>query len=114
MSTRPGLSKRLLTGANTTFSDVHAVSARAFFLSTLKCFFEGKRHLFKDLYADEMDWEWDGYPVLFLDLNIEKYKIPDTLDAVLLNNIISWEKEYDIKPEILSWMTLSRTSVMVM
>lgn len=87
---------------------------KSLFLSTLKCFFEGKRHLFKDLYADEMDWEWDGYPVLFLDLNIEKYKIPDTLDAVLLNNIISWEKEYDIKPEILSWMTLSRTSVMVM
>lgn len=73
---------------------------KSLFLSTLKCFFEGKRHLFKGLYADEMDWEWEEYPVLFLDLNIEKYKTRDTLDAILLNNIINWEKEYDIKPEI--------------
>ncbi|MDE6536472.1 MAG: AAA family ATPase [Muribaculaceae bacterium] len=32
---------------------------KSLFLSTLKCFFEGKRELFKGLYADSMDWDWE-------------------------------------------------------
>ena len=47
---------------------------KSLFLSTLKCFFEGKRDLFKGLYADTMDWDWQDYPVLHLDLNTLKYK----------------------------------------
>ena len=37
---------------------------KSLFLNTLKCFFEGKRQLFKGLYADSMDWDWEPYPVL--------------------------------------------------
>ena len=41
---------------------------KSLFLDTLKCFFEGKRHLFEGLYADSMEWDWEPYPVLKLDL----------------------------------------------
>ena len=43
---------------------------KSLFLSTLKCFFEGKRELFKGLYIDTIDWDWEPYPVLHLDQNI--------------------------------------------
>lgn len=49
---------------------------KSLFLSTLKSFFQGKRELFKDLYADSLDWNWKSYPVLYLDLNVEKYQTP--------------------------------------
>ena len=73
---------------------------KSLFLNTLQCFFEGKRHLFKGLYADTMHWEWEPYPVLKLDLNIEKYQTPDALDAVIENTLSEWERRYGIKPEI--------------
>ena len=60
---------------------------KSLFLSTLKCFFEGKRDLFKDLYADKMNWDWEPYPLLYLDLNTGSYRddneLPDILDRQL-------------------------------
>lgn len=73
---------------------------KSLFLSTLKCFFQGKRHLFKGLYADSMEWDWEPYPVLYLDLNIEKYHTPETLDEVVRNSLTEWEAEYDVVPII--------------
>lgn len=63
---------------------------KSLFLDTIKCFFEVKRHLFKDLYADTMDWdwEWEPYPVLKLDLNTEKYDTSEALDGVIGNLLI--------------------------
>ena len=72
---------------------------KSLFLNTLQCFFEGKRHLFKGLYADTMDWEWEPYPVLKLDLNTEKYKTPDALDAVVATHLKEWEEEYGVTPD---------------
>ena len=72
---------------------------KSLFLNTLQCFFEGKRHLFKGLYADSMDWEWEPYPILKLDLNTEKYKTPDALDAVVATHLKEWEEEYGVTPD---------------
>ena len=73
---------------------------KSLFLSTLKCFFEGKRELFKGLYADTMDWDWEEYPVLHLDLNISKYKDEKELDDVIEQHLLNWEREYDITPDV--------------
>lgn len=69
---------------------------KSLFLSTLKCFFEGRRELFKGLYADTIDWGWDSYPVLYLDINIEKYKTCESLYQVLDNNLSIWEEAYGV------------------
>ena len=69
---------------------------KSLFLSTLKCFFEGKRELFKGLYADTMDWDWQDYPVLHLDLNTLKYKSTEELDSLLDMQMGKWEKKYGI------------------
>ncbi len=69
---------------------------KSLFLSTLQCFFEGKRDLFKGLYIDSMDWEWEEYPVLRLDLNYNSYEESGQLDSVLNTTFTAWEEKYGV------------------
>lgn len=69
---------------------------KSLFLSTLKCFFEGRRELFKGLYADSMNWDWESYPVLHIALNMMDYKKPVMLEPLLDSFLREWEKEYGI------------------
>lgn len=72
---------------------------KSLFLDTLKCFFEGKRHLFKGLYADTMKWDWEPHPVLKLDFNTGKYKTPEDFDEVISYHLEKWEKIYEVANE---------------
>ena len=72
---------------------------KSLFLSTLKCFFEGKRELFKDLYADTIDWDWEEYPVIYFDLNNQQFRQDSDfsdLDNILNYTIKTLEKKWDI------------------
>ena len=69
---------------------------KSLFLSTLKYFFEGHRELFKGLYIDSLDWDWQQYPVLHLDLNTDKYAEQGVLDSVLDNLFKEWEAKYGV------------------
>ncbi|MDE6795973.1 MAG: ATP-binding protein [Muribaculaceae bacterium] len=69
---------------------------KSLFLSTLQQFFEGKRELFKGLYIDSVKWDWEAYPVLRLDLNMERYAEPGKLDDVLDKIFRGWEAKYGI------------------
>ena len=69
---------------------------KSLFLSTLRYFFEGRRDLFKGLYIDSTDWDWEQYPVLHLDLNSDKYDEPGRLDDVLNTLFVRWEEKYGI------------------
>ncbi|MBD5278743.1 MAG: AAA family ATPase, partial [Bacteroides sp.] len=53
--------------------------------------------LFKGLYIDSSDWKWEPYPVLYLDLNTDKFAEPGILDGVLDNLFNEWEARYDIQ-----------------
>ena len=70
---------------------------KSLFLDTLRCFFEGKRELFKGLYADTMDWDWEKYPVFYLDFNNRKYREEKKLDLFLDEFLSFYEKKYDIE-----------------
>lgn len=69
---------------------------KSLFLSTLRYFFEGERRLFKGLYVDGIDWEWDAYPVLYLDLNANRYAGEHVLDSIVENLIVEWEAKYEV------------------
>jgi len=71
---------------------------KSLFLSMMECFFQGRRELFKGLYADTMDWDWQPRPVLSLDLNIESDGQIESLNQILDYNIGNWEKKYDVTP----------------
>lgn len=72
---------------------------KSLLLSMMKSFFLGERELFKGLYADTMSWDWEPHPVLYLDLNIESYREPASLEQVVGNSLRGWEREYGISPE---------------
>ena len=69
---------------------------KSLFLSTLRYFFEGRRELFKGLYIDSVDWDWEPYPVLHLDLNSDRYDETGRLDDVLNTLFMRWESEYGV------------------
>ena len=77
---------------------------KSLLLSTLHAYFDGKKELFDGLEISKYESEWEQYPILHLDLNAEKYETESSLDAVLGNALLLWEKLYDSSP---SEVTLS-------
>lgn len=69
---------------------------KSLFLSTLECFFEAKRDLFNGLYIDSAEWDWTPWPVIYIDLNFEKYTEKDDLERVLNTQFESLEERYGI------------------
>ena len=69
---------------------------KSLFLSTLQCFFEGRRELFEGLDVESLDWDWEPYPVLRLDLNRDGYKAKGELDGVYDNTFRKWEAQYGV------------------
>ena len=43
-----------------------------------------------------MEWDWEPYPVLYLDLNTSKYKEPGELNDVLDRQFRKWEELYEV------------------
>lgn len=69
---------------------------KSLFLSALRYFFEGRRELFKGLYIDSTDLNWEAYPVLYLDLNTGNYDEGKSLDSTLESLFRDWEREYGV------------------
>lgn len=69
---------------------------KSLFLSALKYFFRGERELFKGLYVDSIDYDWQPHPVLHLDLNTGEYTDPVNLDVVINNMLRDWETKYQV------------------
>ena len=64
--------------------------------STLQCYFEGKRELFKGLAIEKKEKEWTEYPVLHFDMSGGKHMQPDALQRYLLFILELKETEYGI------------------
>ena len=71
---------------------------KSLLLSTLKAYFEGKKHLFEGLAIMELEHDWKQYPVLHLDLNTGIYTSEEGLWAIFRSHIERWEKNYGVVP----------------
>ena len=67
---------------------------KSLMVSTLEAFFSGERELFKGLYVDTVEWDWQQYPIFHLDLNVKKYETKEDLDKVLSRHLEQWELTY--------------------
>lgn len=76
---------------------------KSLLLSTLDAYFSGKQELFKGLYLEQAELEfaarekreaWQQYPVLYLDLNAERYAQPHDLENALNTHLVRWEQRY--------------------
>ncbi len=89
--------EKLLEGSKYYFLARPRRFGKSLFLSTLKYFFQGQRYLFKNLYIDSTNWNWEEYPVLHLDLNTDRFKDPGMLEEVLNTLFVQWEAKYEIR-----------------
>ena len=84
---------------------------KSLFLSTLQYFFEGRRELFKGLYINSTDWDWESYPVLRLDLNTDSYEEPGRLDAQFEKTFSKLEDKYEVTDIAGSYATRLQTII---
>ncbi len=76
---------------------------KSLFLSTLRAYFEGKKELFAGLALEQAELElaqqqkreaWEKRPVLYLELNAERYTTPQDLENTLETHLVVWEELY--------------------
>ncbi|MCC8036797.1 MAG: AAA family ATPase [Bacteroidales bacterium] len=56
---------------------------KSLILSTLQAYFEGRKELFKGLAIEQLEQQWDSYPVIRLDLSLCKSKTAQELEKSL-------------------------------
>mgnify|MGYP004729265619 FL=1 len=71
---------------------------KSLLISTLEAYFQGKKELFTGLAVERLEKDWIKYPILHLDLNIEKYDALESLDNILEKSLTAWEKLYGAEP----------------
>ena len=71
---------------------------KSLLLSTLEAYFQGKKELFTGLAMEKLEKDWIEYPILHLDLNIEKYDTPESLNNILEKSLAKWEGLYGANP----------------
>ena len=55
---------------------------KSLLVSTLKCYSEGKKELFKGLAIDKLEKEWKQYSVFHLDFNGNNFTNPGELEVI--------------------------------
>ena len=71
---------------------------KSLLVSTLKCYFEGRKELFKGLAIDKLEKEWKQYPVFHLDFNGNNFTNPGELELRLKNFVATQEMKYGKSP----------------
>lgn len=67
---------------------------KSLLLSTLKCYFEGRKELFAGLAIDALETEWKQYPVFHLSFGGQNFVEPFALDKVLEEFVSNAEHLY--------------------
>ena len=67
---------------------------KSLLVSTLKCYFGGKKDLFKGLAIEKLEKEWKQYPIFHIDFNGNNFTNPDELTTVLEGYVASQEQIY--------------------
>ena len=74
---------RLVTSGKYYFLSRPRRFGKSLLISTLEAYFRGQKELFDGLAMEELENEWEKYPVLHLDLNAKKYETIESLFAIL-------------------------------
>ena len=63
----------------------------------MESYFQGKKELFQGLAIENLEKDWNAYPVLHLDLSGVTYTEEKVLDEKMENTLRQWEQEYGIE-----------------
>lgn len=67
---------------------------KSLLVSTLECYFKGRKELFIGLDIDKLETEWKEYPILHLDFNAANFRDANALEAKLENFVANAEIIY--------------------
>lgn len=67
---------------------------KSLLVSTLKCYFQGRKELFKGLAIDRLETEWAEYPVFHIDFNGDDFTKAGILEQKIETRISVWEGQY--------------------
>ncbi len=69
---------------------------KSLLVSTLECYFKGRKELFKGLAMEKLETEWKEYPVFHIDFSTGNYLNDGALEEVLTSDIANWESQYGV------------------
>ena len=69
---------------------------KSLLLSTIEAYFQGKRQLFEGLAIEQLETEWNEYPIFYIDFNGKNFTEPDTLSNCISDFLNEAEAKYDI------------------
>ena len=84
---KTGLIYQLVKGGKIYFLSRPRRFGKSLLVSTLKCYFQGRKELFKGLAIDRLETEWAEYPVFHIDFNGTDFTRSGKLDDV-------WQERY--------------------
>lgn len=85
---------RLVTEGKTYFLSRPRRFGKSLLLSTLACYFQGRRELFDGLVIAGLEKEWLSYPVFRMDFNGGVFTQPGELESTIEAYMANWEDEY--------------------
>ena len=91
---KTGLIYQLVKGGKIYFLSRPRRFGKSLLVSTLKCYFQGRKELFKGLAIDKLETEWAEYPVFHIDFNGTDFTRSGKLDDIIGGTVGTWEKEY--------------------
>ena len=60
---------------------------KSLLVSTLKCYFQGRKELFRGLAIDKLETEWAEYPIFHIDFNGDNFTKANVLEQKIENHI---------------------------
>ena len=70
---------------------------KSLLVSTLECYFSGKKDLFKGLAIENLETEWNTYPVFHIDFNSTVFQDGKALKDKLDKYVTVWEEQYGLE-----------------
>ncbi|GHT48167.1 hypothetical protein FACS1894102_0590 [Spirochaetia bacterium] len=86
----------LITNTKVVFLSRPRRFGKSLLCSTLAALFEGRRDLFKELAVDSLDWNWDTYPVVRIDLNSGAYRRLDDFITTANTSLEFCARKYEV------------------
>ncbi len=81
---------------------------KSLLVSTFKSLFEGKRHLFKGLAIDSLDYDWKEYPILHLDMGSTQAPSVDEFREKIFDMLLNQSEGLGVEPSKIPSIFLSR------
>ncbi len=70
---------------------------KSLLVSTLKCYFEGRKELFEGLKMEALEKDWKVYPVIRIDFNCDDFTRVNALEGALNSIVTKLERQYHVE-----------------